>query len=326
MSPLIARPHTRQFAGWLLVLAVLIFAAIRVVTPAPSEAQGEDRTLPTTNAGAETVAGVTHVVEHYTGDPAARSVAAQLAARSVSVDPADRVSAFPDPSLGLGSSIQIERASVVTINDWGKSTTYHSWASTVAVLLKEQAIDLASNDKINVDKNQTPVDKMSIIITRVEEAEVQETESIPFVTATVDDPSMERGQPKLLQAGQNGVRTKTYHIRRENGLQVSKNLTKSQITTEPTSKRMAIGTHVTLFGTGIATWYDLRQGYGAASNVLPYGTKVRVVNTTNGKSVDVTIDDHGIQGRAIIDLDAEAFEQIAPLGQGVASVRLEKIY
>jgi rare lipoprotein A len=62
----------------------------------------------------------------------------------------------------------------------------------------------------------------------------------------------------------------------------------------------------------------------AASNTLPYGTMVHVVNTSNGKSVDVKVVDHGIQGSAIIDLADEAFQKIAPLGQGVVQVRLEK--
>lgn len=62
----------------------------------------------------------------------------------------------------------------------------------------------------------------------------------------------------------------------------------------------------------------------AAHKTLPFGTKVRVTNTTNGKSVDVTITDRGpfIQGR-VIDLSEKAFETIASLKKGITKVTLE---
>jgi rare lipoprotein A len=49
---------------------------------------------------------------------------------------------------------------------------------------------------------------------------------------------------------------------------------------------------------------------------------VTVTNLDNGKSVTVVINDRGPYGGRSIDLSEEAFAQIAPLGQGVAHVRL----
>lgn len=59
---------------------------------------------------------------------------------------------------------------------------------------------------------------------------------------------------------------------------------------------------------------------------MPFGTRVRVVNLSNGQSTIVTINDRGIQGSAVIDLDADSFAAIAPLGAGRINVRLEKVY
>jgi rare lipoprotein A len=61
----------------------------------------------------------------------------------------------------------------------------------------------------------------------------------------------------------------------------------------------------------------------AAHKTLPFGTVVTVTNLDNGASVTVTINDRGpfVDGR-IIDLCDGAFAQIAPLGQGVANVRI----
>lgn len=62
----------------------------------------------------------------------------------------------------------------------------------------------------------------------------------------------------------------------------------------------------------------------AASKTLPFGTKVKVTNMTNGKSVKVRINDRGpfVAGRDI-DLSWLAAKKIGMLDQGVAPVQLK---
>ncbi|MBV5261527.1 septal ring lytic transglycosylase RlpA family protein [Synechococcus moorigangaii CMS01] len=62
----------------------------------------------------------------------------------------------------------------------------------------------------------------------------------------------------------------------------------------------------------------------AAHKTLPFGTKVRVTNLRNGRSVVVRINDRGpySHGR-IIDLSRGSAEQIGLVSAGVATVRLE---
>ncbi len=69
-----------------------------------------------------------------------------------------------------------------------------------------------------------------------------------------------------------------------------------------------------------------QDGLTAAHRILPFGTKVRVTNTDNGKEVVVKINDRGpfIEGR-IIDLSKGAFEMIAPLSRGVVPVSIEPL-
>ena len=56
----------------------------------------------------------------------------------------------------------------------------------------------------------------------------------------------------------------------------------------------------------------------AAHKSLPFGTKVKVVNKTNGKSVVVRINDRGpfVKGRTL-DLSKKAFQSIASINKGV---------
>ena len=62
----------------------------------------------------------------------------------------------------------------------------------------------------------------------------------------------------------------------------------------------------------------------AAHRTLPFGTRVRVTNAHNGRSVDVTINDRGpfIAGR-VIDLSRGAARVIGMTGQGIAHISME---
>jgi|TARA_R110000822_G_scaffold6158_2_gene25823 rare lipoprotein A len=62
----------------------------------------------------------------------------------------------------------------------------------------------------------------------------------------------------------------------------------------------------------------------AAHRTLPFGSRVRVTNTRNGKSVVVRINDRGpfVRGR-IIDLSRSAFSSIGATSAGLLDVKIE---
>lgn len=62
----------------------------------------------------------------------------------------------------------------------------------------------------------------------------------------------------------------------------------------------------------------------AAHRTLPFGTRVKVKNLSNGKTVKVTINDRGpfVQGRSI-DLSKKAARKIGMLQQGITPVALK---
>jgi rare lipoprotein A len=86
--------------------------------------------------------------------------------------------------------------------------------------------------------------------------------------------------------------------------------------------------------TGRASWYSLRSktasgercnpnAMTAAHRFLPFGTRVRVENLRNGRTVVVRINDRGpYAGGRIIDLTRAAANQIGIVSTGTASVRL----
>jgi len=293
---------------------------------------------------AEEIDGMLHRVDYLYGSTLYTDIESMLKNLNSEVYPEDKISYFPDPGLGIGSKIIIKRANTIFVNDAGVEKTVRTWKLTVEEVLKENNIALGEKDVIDVgvgtnlndlaySKNRKVVEREgrseapvigTINITRVAETEISERENIEFKTITKKDPNLEKGKTEIVSSGKTGIKEKIYLIHRENGNEISRNLIKTNIISESVDKVISEGTKVVSLGAGLATWYDLVDGMTAASNTIPYGTIVHVVNIETGRSVDVKIVDHGIQGGAIIDLSKEAFQKLAPLGKGVVQVRLEK--
>ena len=77
--------------------------------------------------------------------------------------------------------------------------------------------------------------------------------------------------------------------------------------------------------TASGTTYD-RAGLTAAHPSLPFGSKIKVTNLANGKSVEVEITDRGpFAENRIIDLSQAAAKALEMIDSGSATVRLEPL-
>jgi len=91
---------------------------------------------------------------------------------------------------------------------------------------------------------------------------------------------------------------------------------------------------------GLASWYGFEQGRHTASGErfnprlltaahrhLPFGTIVRVINRSNGLSVDVRINDRGpFDGDRIIDVSSAAADVLQMKRAGIVAVDVEVIH
>ena len=95
-----------------------------------------------------------------------------------------------------------------------------------------------------------------------------------------------------------------------------------------------------LLQTGKASWYGPQfqgkitangdtfnqRAFTAAHPTLPFGSKVKVTNLANGKSVEVKITDRGpVVGHRIIDVSRAAAEILEMKESGTTTVRLELV-
>ena len=94
----------------------------------------------------------------------------------------------------------------------------------------------------------------------------------------------------------------------------------------------------TIAETGLASWYGRgfhrkltasgevfdQDKFTGAHPTLPWGSRVKVTNLVNGKSVEVRINDRGpfAKGR-VIDVSRAAARVLEMVGSGVARVRVE---
>ena len=308
---------------------VAVFAVGRVVPRLQPEEVGQVLAAETGPADGPLGEPTDRTPETYRASLSAHTASQALSQLAVAVAPQDKVYVFPDLSYGMGGTIRVYRAQDVLISDAGTDRIVKSWAHTVADLAAEQHLDLANQDRTDpLLDTALPTDgrTFQLKLTRVAESQLEERESISFFTQYTDDSTMERGTTTVDVAGVAGSRTKTYLVHRENGAESWRHLLFSTITSLPVAMAARRGTHVTQYGTGGASWYDTGSGaLTAAHRTLPKGTVVHVVNSANGKSVDVTINDRGpFVGGRIIDLSASAFAQIASPGAGVVQVRVEE--
>ncbi len=306
-------------------MVLLGIALLAVHTPS-TEAADRAADGPTIGQSVTTVDGIDHLVETVLIPVGYQSLSDGLTVISVELHPEDQFTAIPDPAFGIGSVVTITRATPVTILDGKTTSERRTWTHSVRELLDEASITLGQRDRIQPSLDTPLTSDLAITITRVGVSEEGTTEEIPFKTITKQESELEKGKRRVEQAGRVGLKRLVYAVTRENGDEVGRTLVGTETVREPQEKIISEGTKVISYGSGQATWYGLKSGFGAAHNSLPSGTRVKVTNLSTGKSVDVIVNDHGIRGSAIIDLTREAFAQIAPLGAGWIQVRLEKDY
>jgi len=62
----------------------------------------------------------------------------------------------------------------------------------------------------------------------------------------------------------------------------------------------------------------------AAHHTLPFGTRLKVTDLSNGRSVEVVVNDRGPHKKGrVVDLSRRAAEELGMIGRGIARVRVE---
>ena len=154
------------------------------------------------------------------------------------------VSASLDTALsGLGDRLSISTPKSVTIILDGKSQAHSTTAETVSDLLDETGVSVAATDRLSAPAAAALVDGMALKVTRVA-AGIQDTvtDAVAFETEEVPDGARYEGEKKTTTPGVDGERVRVFDTVVIDGREVSRSLVSENITREPVTEKISVGT------------------------------------------------------------------------------------
>lgn len=246
-----------------------------------------------------------------------------VASQGALIYPAPRTAVKPGDEIVVSETVQ------ATVLHDGQTRRVDTNMLTAGGLLRQLGVVLGPQDRVEPSIVAYPSEGSTVQVVRVEKAVETIRSEIGFERRTLSSDEVELGIREIKQSGSVGIRENSYENLYEDGKVASRRLVDSTVVREPVPQITVTGTHRPTLASssnsrvGKASWYAM-PGLMAAHKTLPFGTLVKVTNLDNGKTVTVTIRDRGpyVDGR-IIDLSDNAFKQIAPIGRGVAKVKIE---
>lgn len=142
---------------------------------------------------------------------------------------------------GAGLQLTIDRATLVTVDLYGKHTEIRTQATTVKEFLKEKAVELDVNDRISVSSDAAITQGMTFRIWREGKQTITVDEDVAFETEQIKDADREVGYKAVQTPGQAGKRSVTYEVLVENGTEVKRTEVASITTTQPVKQVEVIG-------------------------------------------------------------------------------------
>ncbi len=317
--------HRQKLLTFLSVIILATFFGYRLFHS--TGAHADEATVDSTIISADS----THPTQTFTIDSRARSIASAFALAGIEYHPEYHIlSAFPQPELGLGTTITFQKPPTVTIRDGKHSVLVRTWQSTVGQVLAEQHINLGNDDKISQSTTANFISDTPIVITRVARTNQSEFEIIPAQTIKKNSDSVYRGETKIAQVAQDGKKEMVHLLIRQDGDLVSDTIIATNIVTPVQDQIILIGTKLKIDSSktrvGTASFYG--GPTKIASHYLPVGTHVLITNTKNGQRYEGIVDDYMENSSRVVDLRTDIWATLATANDSgliVATIKVEVV-
>lgn len=171
------------------------------------------------------------------------TVAQALKTNDILLGPKDKISPSLDSKLIDDQSIVIKRAVNVSIRVDGKDIPVLSSENNIATLLSAEGITLGDNDRVEPDNSTKLRDGMDIKVVRVNYKTISEIVPIPFKEVVKVNKSLANTKRQISQEGKNGEKEVSTKITYEDGVEVSREVVKENITKNPHDKIIIQGTY-----------------------------------------------------------------------------------
>ncbi|MBT2761426.1 3D domain-containing protein [Paenibacillus sp. ISL-20] len=162
--------------------------------------------------------------------------------QAITLSPQDQISMPLNGAIQDGDRIIIERAIPVKVTVGSTTKTIFTSQDTVDHVLKEAGITIQGEDIVQPAQNTKLTSNMNIHVVRVTKQKVKETEDREFRVIKTADPSLERGDNRVIQRGESGLMVNHYEKVYHNGKLVSKTKVSQKVGRRTKDKIIAVGT------------------------------------------------------------------------------------
>ncbi|MBW4567756.1 MAG: septal ring lytic transglycosylase RlpA family protein [Tolypothrix carrinoi HA7290-LM1] len=232
---------------------------------------------------------------------------------------------FVSNQTNIGDDDPVQRAGVVAakINQLSRENVDAS-----QIIVSWKAVSATTNQAQNksVSADQTSSDRYIIKVNNEELVEINDQTRSPDTTNNLAQDALQATNRLRRLLGNASPLNQILNLPTRSPLSIPK--LPSEINVGPVKVSLrGVASYYGYDGSGNRTASGQRfnpEKLTAAHRHLPFGTRVRVTNTRNGRSVVVRINDRGpfIRGR-VIDLSVAAARVLGMMGSGVAPVRIE---
>lgn len=172
---------------------------------------------------------------------------------------------------GVGSKLEIDRATQVRLVLYGKASKIYTQAKTVEALLREKEITLGSDDTLSLAANTAITQGMTIEVWRDGVQTATEQQPVEFPIEQIEDADREVGYKEITTPGVKGEKTVTYEVTMKNGQEVARKEIQSVVTKEPQKQVEIVGAKPSFDGDFAAALAQLRSCEGNYNSWNPAG-------------------------------------------------------
>lgn len=207
-----------------------------------------------------------------------RTVGEALAAAGITLAEGDRVSPALESPLAAETEIRIARAVSVVVYTGEDRQVVRTAAGRVDRLLDEMGVKLGARDRVRPGLD-APLEQGSVIrITRIHEQLRTRKEAVPFSTVRRDDPSLVKGETKVVRSGEEGLQEVVTRQVFQNGRLIREEPVATRLIKPPVSMVMAVGTTGVVSRGGIS--YRYREEYTMTATAYAPGDGMTPGNRT----------------------------------------------
>ncbi|MCL2788349.1 MAG: ubiquitin-like domain-containing protein [Micrococcales bacterium] len=175
----------------------------------------------------------------WTTEPTVEAALAEIGVRAqdvaLSVNRSAAVSRLDHP-------VRIQTPKTVTVEVDGVTITEETTAATVGEALSDLGVVLSAADQVSVDLDAQASDGQTLVVDRAQLEDGQRTETTKFKTITKEDPSLFKGEKKVVKKGRVGERVITYKATTVAGDTVAEEVLAEVVLSKPQNKVVHVGT------------------------------------------------------------------------------------